>query len=67
MTKKLLFKILAIIMLFCAITVTIFALIALFKQDVATSRTLSMIATPLMFGGVFVFVLGFGKDKNAQP
>lgn len=66
MTKKTIYKITSIFVLLGGLALIVFALIALFKDDTTQSMIFSVVAAPLMFGGVFLFTLGFGKDGHAK-
>ena len=66
MNKKQLFKILSVLVLLAGLIFIVFALIALFNTDSEKSTLFSALSAPLMFLGVFLFALGFGKDTNAK-
>lgn len=74
--NKLLFKILSIILLLAGITFLVIGLIDFFEvanynaNKLPSEPTRSMnllwtaLATPTLFGGFFLFILGFGKKKD---
>ncbi|HZJ89753.1 MAG TPA: hypothetical protein VFD05_03635 [Bacilli bacterium] len=66
MIKRLFYKVFSIILLIGGLTFIVLGLIELFRVDSHNSTLYSLIAAPLMFLGVFLFTLGFGKEKDAK-
>lgn len=74
--NKTLFKIFAIILLMVGIILIVFGFINIVEvttynkgllpgeEPKAANLLYPLLATPCMFGGVFLFVLGFGKSKE---
>ena len=74
--NKTLFKILAILLLMVGIILIVFGFINIVEvttynkgllpgeEPKAANLLYPLLATPCMFGGVFLFALGFGKSKE---
>ena len=74
--NKTLFKIFAIILLMVGIILIVFGFINIVEvttynkgllpgeEQKAANLLYPLLATPCMFGGVFLFALGFGKSKE---
>jgi uncharacterized membrane protein HdeD (DUF308 family) len=74
--NKKLFKILGIILLLIGFTFLVFGIIDFFKVAMINESKLPgepieklnivwpLLATPTLFGGFFLFILGFGKKKE---
>lgn len=66
MNKRLFYKVSSIILLIGGVIFIVLGLIELFRIDSNNSTLYSLIAAPLMFLGVFLFTLGFGKEQHAK-